>query len=151
MSQPQETPISAFFKWEKQTPQQIFLRQPISEEWKSWTYQQAGDEIRRIASALLSLNLPAESKIAILSKNCAHWIMADLAIMMAGHVSVPVYPTLSAAGVKQILEHSEAKMIFLGKLDDYETQRSGIDPHLHKLSFAFYGPADGLKWDDLLH
>ena len=151
MSQPQETPLSAFFKWEKQTPQQIFLRQPISGDWKSWTYQQAGDEIRRIASALLALKLPAESNIAILSKNCAHWIMADLAIMMAGHVSVPVYPTLSAAGVKQILEHSEAKMIFLGKLDDYETQRSGIDPRLHKLSFPFYGTDDGLKWDDQLH
>ncbi|MEX2231953.1 MAG: AMP-binding protein [Cyclobacteriaceae bacterium] len=151
MSQPQETPLSAFFIWEKQTPQRTFLRQPISDDWKSWTYQQAGDEIRRIASALLSLNLPAESNIAILSKNCAHWIMADLAIMMAGHVSVPVYPTLSAGGIKQILEHSEAKMIFLGKLDDYEAQRSSIDARLHKISFPIYGPTDGLKWGDLLH
>jgi long-chain acyl-CoA synthetase len=151
MSQPQETPLSAFFKWEKQTPQQIFLRQPVSGNWKSWTYQRAGDESRRIASALLALNLPAESNIAILSKNCAHWIMADLAIMMAGHVSVPIYPTLSAAGIKQILEHSEAKIIFLGKLDDYEAQRSSIDSRLHKITFPIYGPADGLRWDDLLH
>lgn len=151
MSQLQETPLSAFYKWEKQTPQQIFLRQPVDGIWKSWTYQQAGAEIRRLATALKSLNLPAESNIAILSKNCAHWIMADLAIMMSGYVSVPVYATLSAAGIKEILDHSEAKLIFLGKVDDYEIQRSGIDQHLHKISFPFYGPADGLKWDDLLH
>ena len=151
MSQPQETPLSAFYSWEKQTPEQIFLRQPVSGIWKSWTYQQAGVEIRKIATALQAINLPAQSNIAILSKNCAHWIMADLAIMMAGFVSVPVYATLSATGIKEILQHSEAKLIFLGKLDDYEKQRSGIDAHLQKISFPFYGPGDGLKWDDLLH
>src|SRR5688500_11455353 len=122
MSQPQETPLTAFYRWEKQTPGHTFLRQPLSDVWKSWTYEQAGNEIRRIASALQALGLPRQSNIAILSKNCAHWIMADLAIMMAGYVSVPIYPTLSAAGIKHILQHSEAKAIFLGKLDNYEDQ-----------------------------
>ncbi len=150
MTEQQETPLSAFYKWEKQTPEQIFLRQPIEGEWKSWTYQQAGDEVRRMATALRSLHFPPLSNIAILSKNCAHWILADLAIMMSGHVSVPVYATLSAQGVKQILDHSESKLIFLGKVDDYESQRGGIGQDLHKISFAFYGPPDGLKWDDLL-
>lgn len=150
MSQHQETPLSAFYKWEKQTPKQIFLRQPIDGTWRSWTYLQAGDEIRRLATALRSVNLPAGSNIAILSKNCAHWVMADLAIMMAGHVSVPLYPSLSAAGIKEILHHSEAKLIFLGKLDAYEGQQRGIDQQLHKISFPFYGPEDGLKWNDLL-
>jgi long-chain acyl-CoA synthetase len=151
MSQPQETPLSAFFSWEKQTPQQIFLRQPIADEWKAWTYREAGEEIRRIASSITSLNLPASSNIAILSKNCAHWIMADLAIMMAGHVSVPVYPTLSSSGIREILQHSEAKLIFLGKLDEYEKQREGIDPRMHKIAFPFYGPDAGTKWQDLLN
>jgi long-chain acyl-CoA synthetase len=150
MSQPQETPLSAFFSWEKQTPQHTFLRQPVGDEWKTWTYQQAGNEIRRIASAIKSLNLPPSSNIAILSKNCAHWIMADLAIMMSGHVSVPIYPTLSSSGIREILRHSEAKLVFLGKLDEYENQRSGIDATLHKIAFPFYGPTDGLKWEDLL-
>lgn len=150
MSQHQETPLSAFYTWEKQTPKQIFLRQPIDGAWRTWTYLQAGDEIRRLTTALRSINLPAGSNIAILSKNCAHWIMADLAIMMAGHVSVPLYPSLSAAGIKEILHHSEAKLIFLGKLDAYEGQQRGIDQQLHKISFPFYGPDDGLKWNDLL-
>lgn len=150
MNQSQETPLSAFFQWEKNTPQQIFLRQPVAGIWKSWTYYDAGLEIRKIASALRAFNLPEETRVAILSKNCAHWIMADLAIMMAGYISVPVYPTLSDAGVKEILRHSEAKVIFLGKLDDYGKQRTAIDDFVHKISFPFYGPADGLRWDDLL-
>jgi long-chain acyl-CoA synthetase len=150
MSQPQETPLSAFYSWEKKTPGQTFLRQPLSDNWRSWTYHEAGDEIRRIAAAVRALNLPPQSNIAILSKNCAHWIMADLAIMMTGHVSVPVYPTLSAGGIRELLQHSEAKLIFLGKLDDYSQQQSGVDPKLHKITFPYYGPDDGLKWDDLV-
>ena len=150
MNQSQETPLSAFYRWEKQTPQNTFLRQPVSGIWRSWTYEDAGLEIRKIASALRALNLPEETRVAILSKNCAHWIMADLAIMMAGYISVPIYPTLSDSGVKEILQHSEAKVIFLGKLDDYEKQRTAMTAGLHKISFPFYGPGDGLKWDDLL-
>lgn len=150
MRQPQETPLSTFFKWEKQNPERIFLRQPIDDNWRSWSYAEAGKEIRKIAASLHALNLPNQSNIAILSKNCAHWIMADLAIMMSGHVSVPVYPTLSASGIGHILKHSEAKAIFLGKLDDYNAQRSAVDEKIHKISFPFYGPSDGLKWQDLL-
>src|SRR5689334_13211734 len=110
------TPLDFFYHWESHAPAHPYLRQPINDEWKVYTYKETGEEVRKLAAALLSLKLPPKSSIAILSKNCAHWFMADLAIMMAGHVSVPLYPTLSAAGVRQILEHSDAKVIFIGKL-----------------------------------
>ena len=51
MNQSQETPLSAFFQWEKNTPQQIFLRQPVAGIWKSWTYYDAGLEILEVAPA----------------------------------------------------------------------------------------------------
>lgn len=150
MSQLQETPLSAFYAWERQRPQKIFLRQPVSDKWITWTYQQAGKEIRTIAAALKAQNLPPQANVAILSKNCAHWIMADLAIMMAGYVSVPIYPTLSATGIKDILHHSDSKLIFVGKLDHYEDQAPAIGNDLLKISFPFYGPQVGLRWNDLL-
>ncbi len=142
--------IQMFLKWERETPNNIFFRQPVAGDWKTWTYQQAGEEIRKIASGLLSLNLPARSNIAIVSKNCAHWIMADLAIFMSGHVSVPLYANSSAASIKQILEHSESKVIFVGKLDDYENQKKGIPDNVQKITASFYGIKDGLLWEDIL-
>jgi long-chain acyl-CoA synthetase len=150
MSQPQETPLSAFYSWEKQTPEQTFLRQPASDTWRTWTYQRAGDEVRRIAAALLALDLPPKSNIVILSKNCAHWIMADLAIMMAGHVSVPIYPTLPSSALKDLLQHCECKAIFIGKLDNFDNLKEGIDPKIRRISFPIYGPDEGDRWDDLL-
>lgn len=144
------SPLDKFYHWEKTTPDLVFLRQPVHGKLNEYSFAQAGREIRSIANALDSLKLPSGSNIAILSKNCAHWIMADLAIWMSGHVSVPLYPNLTSASIHQILEHSEAKAIFIGKLDDYESQQSGIPDSLHKISFALYGPQEGLAWNDLL-
>ena len=56
-----------------------------------------------MAAYIKSLNLTENSKIGILSKNCAHWIMSDLAIMMSGHISVPLYPNLNSKTLKNIL------------------------------------------------
>jgi len=147
---PEQNVVDMFMKWERETPQHIFFRQPIHGEWKTWTFKQAGEEIRKIASGLQALNFEPKSKIAILSKNCAHWIMADLAIMMAGHVSVPLYANSSASSIHQILEHSESKAIFVGKLDDYKDQKSGIPNSVQIISVSLFGINDGLLWEDML-
>ena len=56
--------------------------------------------------------------------------MSDIAIMMAGYVSIPIYPTLNADSISQILTHSESKAIIIGKLDDFDSQKAGI-PNIH--------------------
>ena len=144
------SPLEKFYHWEKTAPNIVFLRQPIEGQWREYSYAQAGKEIRGIAAALKALAFDPGSNIAILSKNCAHWIMADLAIWMAGHVSIPIYPSLSGSAVRYVLEHSEAKAIFIGKLDDYGKQKSGIQESIVKISFPEYGPNEGLLWDQLL-
>jgi len=141
------SPLAKFLAWEKKNPQQVFLRQPMNGQWKERTYQQAGDEIRRIARGIESYGYPKGSPIALLSKNCAEWIMADLAIMMAGHVSVPIYPTLTAHSIQMILEHSESKMIIIGKLDDYSLQKEGIPAGVVKVGVETYGIKEEQSWE----
>src|SRR5207253_2592491 len=89
-----------------------------------------------------------------LSKNSAHWIMADLAIWMAGHVSVPIYPSLNGETVRYILEHSEARLLFLGHLDDWAQMRTGIATHLPVITLPRAPgsdlPPDCRRWDELL-
>jgi len=135
--------LKNFLRWEKETPQRTFLRQPINSQWQDWTFAKAGEEIRKMAAGLISLNLPPRSNIAILSKNCAHWVMTDLTIFMAGHVSIPLYANITAPSIRQILEHSDCAAIFVGKLDDYENQKEGIPPSVKKISFDFYGIQEG--------
>lgn len=147
---PASSPLSRFLQWEQQFPDEVFLRQPFQGQWKSWTWKQAGDECRRMAHALQQLQLAPGSHIAVLSKNCAHWIMADVAIMMAGCISVPIYPTLSATAIQPILEHSDSKAIFIGKLDDFSKQEQGIPANLIRISFDTYGIKDQYNWSELI-
>ncbi|MEJ1241683.1 AMP-binding protein [Chryseolinea sp. T2] len=141
--------LQKFLEWEKAIPDELFLRQPFNGKWKTYTYRQAGDEIRRIATGLKGL--PPRSHVSILSKNCAHWIMADLAIMMCGHVSVPVYATLTASSIKQILAHGEVKAIFVGKLDNYSEQREGIPDGILKIGIGDYGISEEIQWEQWLN
>lgn len=145
-----QLPLQSFYHWEKTIPNQVFLRQPLNGQWVEYSFQKAGEEIRRIAAGLKAMNLPPKSKIAVLSKNCAHWIMADIAIWMSGHIAIPLYPTITSNTIRQILEHSETAAIFVGKLDTYEEQRAGIPSGVQKISFPFYGINEGILWNDWL-
>ncbi len=141
------SPLEAFLYWESKIPDAIFLKQPINGKTITFSFSQVGDESRKIAKAIKDYNFPDLSHIALLSKNCAHWHMADLAIMMSGHVSIPIYPTLNATSIKQILEHSEAKAIIIGKLDDFPSQEKGI-PDIPKISIGLYGINN--TWEDIV-
>jgi long-chain acyl-CoA synthetase len=112
------THIHYLMYWEKTSPNKDFLVQPLPNgQVVKYTWQEVATQVKKMAAYLQSLDLPGRSQIAIFGKNSAHWIMADLAIWMSGHVSVPLYTTLNADGTKYVLEHSETKAIFIGKLD----------------------------------
>ena len=144
------SPLEMLYKWEQETPDKVFLRQPINDKWHEWTWNQTGEEVRKMAAALKGMNLPAGSNIALISKNCAHWIISDLAIMMSGHISVPMYPNLNAETVKLILEHSEAKVCFVGKLDDWKSMRPGVPAGVRCISFPFYTEPGYETWDEII-
>jgi long-chain acyl-CoA synthetase len=141
-------PLEAFLHWEKLHPDYIFLKQNLSGKLKTRTYSEAGQEIRKIASAIKAKNLPEKSHIALLSKNCEHWVMADLAIMMSGHVSVPIYPTLNEESIKLIIDHSEAKVVIIGKLDNYDSQKNALQK-LSRISVEAYGTKETETWESI--
>jgi long-chain acyl-CoA synthetase len=129
-------------------PNKVFLTQPMGGDVvKEWTFAQFLSESKKMAAHIESLDLPVPSQIAIMSKNCAWWLMADLAIMMTGHVGVPIYPTLTAETTKYTLEHSESKLLFVGKLDakPWEAMKNGIPEDMKCISFPLC--PDGLEYD----
>jgi long-chain acyl-CoA synthetase len=91
--------------------------------------------------------------VAMLSKNTAHWLMTDFAIWLAGLISVPLYPTLAAGTIRQILEHSEAKLLFVGKLDGWKGMKPGVPEGLPCISHPL-SPDDAKRaypgWDDIV-
>ncbi|OOF12071.1 AMP-dependent synthetase [Salinivibrio sp. PR5] len=104
----------------RQHPDRVWLHQPVDRQWYTYTWLEADTSARRVAKGLLEAGLVAGDKVSIIAKNSAEWYICDLAIMMAGLISVPIYPTASADNIKYVIEHSSVKAIFIGKLDDSE-------------------------------
>ncbi len=130
-----QTLVESFFGQAKATPERIFLVQPVmnSDEWIEISYGEAAQQVLAVASRLVSYQLQKGDRVAILSKNCAQWILADLAIMSMGGVTVPIFASLSPEAVCKILEHSEAKGIFIGRTDlhlDCEKLQWGTRPSI---------------------
>ncbi len=134
--------LQRFYHWEKATPERIALSQPMGQgQMKDFTWAQVADQTRRMAAHLKAQGWEPGSKVAILSKNCAWWLMTDLAIWMAGYVSVPLYPTLAPETIRQILLHSEAKACFVGKLDGWAGMKPGLPADMRCIGYPL-SPAD---------
>jgi long-chain acyl-CoA synthetase len=156
---PESLALQRLYHWEKTTPDRVVFTQPYdgaakrTGQVRTWTWKQALDETRRMAAHLKSLGLAPGSHIALISKNCAHWLMTDWAIWMAGHVSVPLYPTLAPDTIRQILEHSESKLLFVGKLDGWEGMKPGVPADMPCISYPLSPPdaqAQYPQWEAII-
>ena len=90
-------------------------------------------------------------------KNCSEWIIADLAITMAGYVSVPFFPTLKSNEMNHLIEFGDVEALFVGKLEgNWDEMKKGIDTeNLPIIAFPHYeGNSkvdEGYQWHDFIN
>ena len=144
------TPIDMLDHWAETCPDRVFLRQPEKGRYRELTWKQVREQARRIGGALNHLGLVPGDRIALLAKNCAEWFVADLAIMLGGYVSVPVYPTANAETIRYILEHSGARAAFIGRLDRPTRQSRAVGPDILRFGLPQATVSLDHAWDRLL-
>ena len=143
--------LDAVYRQEKNNPDKVYMTQPVGDNQViDYTWGETMDQARRMASHLRSMDLPENSNIALISKNCAHFIICDLAIWMAGHATVALYPTLNAETVAWILDHSESRLVFIGKLDDWEDMQAGVPESLPKIALPLAPSTDFPQWQEVI-
>ncbi len=132
-------------------PATVWMTQPLGAgQVRDVTWGEGLDEARRMAAYLRTLGLAPGARIAMLAKNSAHFILAELAIWMAGGTTVAIFPTESADNIRYVLEHCEASLLFVGKLDAWERQRSGVPAGLPCIALPL-APATGMpSWDEII-
>lgn len=144
-----------FYKWEKELADKPFLRQPFGDTWEEYTWSEVGQMARKLATGLKSLGLKPTAHIGLISKNCREWIIADIAIMMAGYVSVPFFPTLTSNQINQVLRLGDVDALFVGKLDVWDEMKKGIPNEMPIISFPQYPGHSvvtrGEKWEDIIN
>ena len=131
----------------------LWLTQPIGGgQVKEYTWAQAVGEARKMATHLQSLGYEPGSKIGIVSKNCAHFMITELAIWMAGYTTVALFPTVNGKTTSYVLDHADVKLMFIGKLDipDWKNIQTGIPADMPKIAYALAPSNDFEKWDDIM-
>jgi long-chain acyl-CoA synthetase len=145
------TQLDHVLQFEAERPLEVWMTQPTGGgRVVDLRYGEVLDEARRIAAHLGSLRLAPGSRIAIFSKNCAWWLTADLAIWMAGHVSVPIYPNLTARSIRAIVDHAGVKVIFIGKLDSFHAMEPGIPAEVARIVMPLGPETSGARWGDIV-
>jgi long-chain acyl-CoA synthetase len=145
-----QLPLERLALWVEKRPDAVWLSQPVNGQWHDFTWAQVDDQARRMATALHALGCAPGDRVALLAKNCAEWIIADLAIMLAGLVSVPLYPLQSAESIDYVLRHSQCKAIFLGKLDEPAKLAPGIPAEVMRIAMPYPTIEANHGWHALL-
>jgi long-chain acyl-CoA synthetase len=132
-------------------PDKLYLIQPIGfGEVRDYNWQQVVDQARRMAAHLRAKGFEPGVRIAILSKNCAHFIIAEIAIWMAGGTTVAIFPTETAETIRYVLQHSEARLLFVGKLDTWDQQSSAVPEGLPCIALPLAPATDFETWDAII-
>ena len=133
--------LQRLYHWEQTAPSRVVLTQPMGGgAVQDFTWAQVMDQSRRMATHLQAQGLQPGDRVALMSKNTAWWLMADFSIWLAGGVSVPLYPTLAAETIRQILSHSEARLLFIGKLDGWAGMKAGVPAGLRCIRMPLAPP-----------
>ncbi|PUE37506.1 AMP-binding protein [Limnohabitans sp. Hippo4] len=136
---------------EKTRPELVYMTQPIGQgQVIDYTWRETLRQARSMAAYLKTQNLAPGARVAILSKNCAHFIMAELAIWMAGGTTVAIFPTESGETIRYVLDHSEASFLFVGKLDTWPLQAPFVPNSIPCIAFPLAPENHYTKWDDVV-
>ena len=136
---------------EKTRPDLVYMTQPIGQgQVMDYTWRETLRQARSMAAYLKAQNLAPGARVAILSKNCAHFIMAELAIWMAGGTTVAIFPTEAGETIRYVLDHSEASFLFVGKLDTWPLQAPFVPASMPCIAFPLAPDNHYTKWDDVV-
>jgi long-subunit acyl-CoA synthetase (AMP-forming) len=150
MSQP-KLMLDYIYDHERAHPDAVYLTQPIGGgQVVDYTWAQTLDQARRMAAHLQSRGMEPGARIAILSKNSAHFIIAELAIWIAGGTTVAIFPTETADTIRYVLEHSGASLLFVGKLDTWQQQTPGIPAGLPCIALPLSPSTTFETWDGII-
>jgi long-subunit acyl-CoA synthetase (AMP-forming) len=144
-----------FYEWEEKFKDRPFLRQPFGDKWEEYTWGEVGQMARKLATGLRSLGLRDRAHIGLISKNCREWIIADLAIIMAGYVSVPFFPSLKGKELAYVMDFGDVDALFVGKIETWDEIKNDLPKDMPLIAFPTYkgfsNITKGHQWFDFIN
>lgn len=108
-----KTIVDVFWERVRTMSEKPAIMHKIDGKFRPVIWREHGRTVELAAGGLIELNVQPGEKVAIMSQSRPHWTWADMAILSAGGVTVPIYPTLATAETQFLVRHSDAAGIFV--------------------------------------
>lgn len=119
-----------------------------------WVKYSASDIIttsNNFSYGLLKMDLQKNDKIAIISNNRPEWNIADIGIIQAGGVDVPIYPTISDHDLSYILINAEVKYVLVSSMEIYQKVKNAIIDNPNVVSIYSFNELEGVShWSKII-
>jgi long-chain acyl-CoA synthetase len=125
-------PRTALEMWKRRvaaSPDAAAFRHHDGKGWRSTTFGQADAAAREIAAGLVARGVLPGDRICLLSQTRLEWVLCDIAILLAGGVTVPIYASNTADQCEFIIRDAGAKIVIV----EDESQRDKLVPLRDKL------------------
>jgi len=134
-----------------ETPDRLWLKDRSGDEFTTWTWAQAEREVNAVAAWLEQRYGSEQTVFGMLSRNRAHWMLADMAITASGNVSVPLFTTLLADTAEYILKFSDTKVLFVGESGNWNAVKNILPAGIEIVALPGVDPEmNHTKWEDIL-
>ncbi|MDP8995168.1 MAG: long-chain fatty acid--CoA ligase [Pseudomonadota bacterium] len=105
--------VTMFFTRAREKGEAPFLWAKREGEWRPTSWREAAEDVARLAAGLKRLGLDRGDRVMLVSENRPEWLIADLATMAAGCVTVPAYTTNTERDHQHILDDSGARAVIV--------------------------------------
>lgn len=148
----QNSTISSYLdRWVQQCPERVWLRDCHGDTFTEWSWRQAHDELLAVAAWLESEYGNDSTNFGLLSGNRAHWMLADMAIIASGNVTVPLFTTLPTDTADYILGFTDVKVLFLGEAENWDRISAVVPEHVQLVALPGVEPSQAhIRWQDIV-
>ena len=134
-----------------ESPDRLWLKDRQGDQFTTWTWAQAEQEINAVAAWLEQRYGNRQTVFGMLSRNRAHWMLADMAITASGNISVPLFTTLLPDTAEYILKFSDAKVLFVGESGNWSAIKQILPRAIEIVALPGVDPeVDHIKWEDMV-
>lgn len=98
----------------------IALKHKVGEMWNGISWKQFGQQIDALSLAFLTHGIKVQDKIGIFANNMPQWTITDFAALQTRAVTVPIYPTNTAAQSSYILQDADVRILFVGEQAQFD-------------------------------
>jgi long-chain acyl-CoA synthetase len=121
------------------------LNSKVNKQWVHYSVNDFAENADAVSYALLKLGLEKGDVVGIMSNNRPEWNFVDYGCQLAGMVSVPIYPTIGSEDLRYILNHCQAKTIFISDKNIF-LKLAKMEDELPNLKYVFsFNEIEGVK------